>query len=70
MEQFSLTGNDFIELKKLLKVLGIAETGGHAKHIVRDEVVYVNDELETRSGKKLVPGDIVKIEDLKIKITE
>ena len=33
MEEFKIEG-DYIELLALLKALGIAETGGHAKHIV------------------------------------
>ena len=64
-EQFKIEG-DYIELTALLKVLGIAQTGGHAKMIVNDEVVFRNGELETRKRAKLVPGDQIKIEDITI----
>ncbi len=59
-ETFKING-DFIELIGLLKALGIAETGGHAKAIVEDEVVIRNGELETRKRAKLIPGDIIEI---------
>lgn len=59
-ETFKING-DFIELIGLLKALGIAETGGHAKAIVEDEVVMRNGELETRKRAKLIPGDIIEI---------
>lgn len=59
-ETFKING-DFIELIGLLKALGIAETGGHAKAIVEDEVVMRNGELETRKRAKLIPGDVIEI---------
>lgn len=59
-ETFKING-DFIELIGLLKALGIAETGGHAKAIVEDEVVMRNGQLETRKRAKLIPGDIIEI---------
>lgn len=64
-EQFKIEG-EYIELIALLKVLGIAQTGGHAKMIVDDHVVYRNGELETRKRAKLIPGDVIVIEDLEV----
>jgi ribosome-associated protein len=64
MEKIEFTINgEFIELLGLLKVTGIAQTGGHAKLIVEDEEVYRNGELETRKRAKLVPGDIIEVGD-------
>lgn len=54
--EFSLEG-EYIELIKLLKTLSIAQTGGHAKMIVEDELVIRNGELETRKRAKLIKGD-------------
>lgn len=67
MQQFAVYG-EFIELMGLLKALGIAETGGHAKHIVDSGIVYRNGEIETRRRAKLVKGDILFIEDLKVEL--
>ena len=64
-EEFKIEG-DYIELIQLLKVLGIAETGGHAKMIVEDGVVFRNGELETRKRAKLIVGDQIKLDDIVI----
>ena len=68
MEEFKIEG-DYIELMALLKALGIAETGGHAKHIVDAEEVVRNGQVETRRRAKLIPGDLIQIENLKIKLS-
>ncbi len=67
MEEFKIEG-DYIELMALLKALGIAETGGHAKHIVDAGEVVRNGQVETRRRAKLIPGDLIQIENLKIKL--
>ena len=59
--EFEVEG-DYIELIGLLKAVGIAETGGHAKFIVDEELVYRNGELETRKRAKLVAGDKIEID--------
>jgi ribosome-associated protein len=67
VEEFKIEG-DYIELMALLKALGIAETGGHAKHIVDAGEVVRNGQVETRRRAKLIPGDLIQIENLKIKL--
>ena len=67
MIEYKLKG-EFIELIKLLKILGIAETGGHAKLIVEDEMVLRNGQIETRKRAKLRQGDILEVNGQKIKI--
>lgn len=64
-EEFKIKG-DYIELIQLLKVLGIAQTGGHAKHIVEEGLVFRNGEAELRKRAKLIPGDRIQIEELTI----
>lgn len=59
---FELEG-PYIELIQLLKATGIAQTGGHAKMIVEDEVILRNGELETRKRAKIVKGDILTIDN-------
>lgn len=66
-QEFKIDG-DYIELIQLLKALGIAETGGHAKWIVEQEEVTRNGEVETRKRAKLIPGDIIEIDDIRIKL--
>ncbi len=55
------TGN-IIKLDQFLKLMDIAQTGGQAKLMIQDGVVFVNGEVETRRGRKLVPGDRVTVE--------
>ena len=54
---------EFIKLDQLLKFIGVAETGGHAKEIVAEGVVFVNGENCIQRGKKIRSGDKVKIDD-------
>lgn len=52
-----------IKLDQFLKLLGVAQTGGQAKHMILDGVVKVNGTLETRRGRKLTTGDKVTVEN-------
>ena len=61
MQNFKIKG-EFIELIQLLKVLGIAETGGHAKIIVDDGLVKLNGVVEIRKRAKLRVGDKVELD--------
>lgn len=67
MERFKIEG-DYIELIALLKAMGIAETGGHAKFIVDEGVVMRNGEQELRKRAKLIPGDVIEIDDIRIEL--
>jgi ribosome-associated protein len=48
---------DHITLAQAVKLVGLADTGGHAKVIIRNGDVAVNDVIETRPGRKLHAGD-------------
>jgi len=61
-------GQPFIPLNKLLQILGIAQTGGHAKIIIQNKEVSVNGVIETRIRKKLVIADQIVIGDYLINI--
>ena len=67
MQEFQIKG-PYIELIGLLKELGIAETGGHAKAIVEEGYVLRNGEVELRKRAKLISGDLVEIYDQQIKL--
>lgn len=60
MREFQLTA-EYIELVKLLKLLRIAQTGGHAKIIVEDGEVTRNGEQEFRKRAKLRVGDVIEV---------
>jgi ribosome-associated protein len=49
-----------IRLGQLLKLAGIADSGGEARELVQDGVVRVNGEVETRRGRQLHRGDVVE----------
>lgn len=57
---------EFITLQQLLKVESIISSGGEIKYYLQENTVLVNGERETRRGRKLYPGDVVKVEDLEI----
>lgn len=65
---FELT-DEYIELIKLLKVTGIAETGGMAKALVEDEEVLYNGQIDTRKRLKVRKGDVIEVLDQKITIS-
>jgi len=53
----------YIKLDQFLKWAGAVDTGGRAKMVVQDGLVTVNDEVETRRGRKLRKGDRVALGD-------
>lgn len=57
---------DFIRLDALLKFSSIAETGGDAKMMVQDGLISVNEEVCTQRGKKIRPGDSVRLGKTKL----
>jgi len=46
-----------ITLAQAIKVVGLAGSGGQAKHLVRQGNLLVNGVVETRPGRKLFAGD-------------
>ena len=52
---------EHIKLDQFLKWQGIAQTGGEAKIIIKQGIVEVNGEEETRRGRKLITGDKVTV---------
>ena len=65
MEEFKIEG-DYIELIQLLKAIGVAQTGGHAKMIVEHGLILRNGETELRKRAKLIPGDKIQMEELTV----
>ena len=63
--EFKING-DYIELLALLKAIGIAQTGGHAKMIVDEGVVVRNGDIELRRRAKCIKGDVIIVDDHKV----
>jgi ribosome-associated protein len=60
MDTFPLKADQpFIELNKLLKAVYWVGTGGEANMRIENQEVIVNEMVETRKRKKLIPGDVV-----------
>ncbi|MFN8207330.1 MAG: RNA-binding S4 domain-containing protein [Bacteroidales bacterium] len=68
MKEFTLNGEAFIELDKLLKLLRLVNSGGEAHLAITEGEVRVNGIPETRKRKKLVPGDLVQFQTDEIRI--
>lgn len=61
---------EYIKLDQLLKFVDIADSGGHAKIMILSGDVKVNNEIATQRGKKIRVGDIIEVEEVKIKVIE
>ncbi len=68
-EQFSLDGHPFIELNKLLKILGWCASGGEAKTMIADGNVKLDGEVESRTRCKIREGQVVEVEGNSVEVT-
>ncbi len=64
---FPLRG-EYVELHNLLKLLGLAPSGGAAKLMVAEGAVTVDGEIETRKARKLRAGSIVRVGGEEIRV--
>ena len=62
--------SEFVELYKILKFEGLADSGGNAKQAIANGLVSVNGEVETRKRKKIRPGDQIDFIDHHIDVIE
>ncbi len=62
MNEIEVRG-EYITLGQLLKLSGIAGAGGDVKWYLAQSPVFVNGEAEDRRGRKLRPGDTVRLSD-------
>lgn len=60
--------DEYIELFKLIKVLDLVDSGAQAKYIVADGHVKRNGLVEVRKRAKIVAGDIIEIDDVRIEV--
>ena len=61
--------DEYIKLGQALKKAGIAGSGVDAKYLINEGLIKVNGEVDTRRGKKLVPGDVVSYDNKEFEVT-
>ena len=67
MEQLSVTiQTDYIKLDSLLKFAGLCDTGGFAKELIQQGAVSVKGEVCTMRGKKIRPGDRIRVDRFEV----
>ncbi len=66
-EKIKIT-TEFIKLDALLKFASLTGSGGEAKQLIQDGMVLVNGEVCTMRGKKIRPGDTVKLGDNEVTV--
>ncbi len=59
---------EMIRLGELLKLAGIAGTGGEAKALLASTAVLVNGEPDNRRGRQLHAGDEVQVGDERLRV--
>ena len=57
-----------VELYKVLKFEGLVGSGGEAKLVVDNGLVRLNGEVETRKRKKVVSGDVIEFDQIRMKL--
>ena len=59
---------DFVELNQLLKLVGLADSGGAGKQLVASGAVTVDGVAELRKTAKIRAGQRVGVGDIEIRI--
>lgn len=67
MSDVPITG-EMIRLGQLLKLAGVIGSGAQVKAFLASEPVSVNGEPETRRGRQLHPGDIVRVGEHELRV--
>ena len=68
MDVFKLEGKPYIPLCDILKKVGFCQTGGHAKLVIADGLVKVDNEIELRKRCKVKEGQIIEFEGKRVKV--
>lgn len=67
--EFDLDG-EFVELNQLLKLAGLAGSGGAGKQIVASGAVRVDGVVELRKTAKIRGGQVVRLDDVEIRVVQ
>lgn len=54
--------DDYIELYKLIKVMDLVDSGGHAKILIEEGLVKRNGEIELRKRAKIQAGETIEVD--------
>ncbi len=60
--------HEYVELNQLLKLVGIADSGGQGKAIVASGAVTVDGAVELRKTAKIRAGQTVRIDEVEIRV--
>ena len=60
--------SEYVELCNLLKLTGLADSGGRGKAMVAESLVKVDGQLESRKTAKIRAGQAVECADTLIKV--
>jgi ribosome-associated protein len=60
----------YITLGQFLKMADLVNSGGETKDFLANEKVWVNEVLESRRGRKLYPGDVVRVGDMTVHVRQ
>lgn len=60
---------DHVELNQLLKLAGVADSGGAGKALVATGAVSIDGQVELRKTCKVRAGQVVRVGDVEILVT-
>ncbi|HPZ22385.1 MAG TPA: S4 domain-containing protein YaaA [Bacillota bacterium] len=58
-----------ITLGQFLKLVGLVSTGGQAKEYIANNSILVNGIAAEQRGKKIYPGDVVRVNNSEYTVT-
>lgn len=61
-------GEEYITLVNLLKYENIISSGGEIKHLLENEMITYNGEVEFRKKKKCYQNDVIIVDNYEITI--
>ena len=67
-ERVTAIHTPFIKLEALLKFEGLSGIGGEAKERIQQGEIKVNGEVCLQRGKKLVAGDVVELDGVRLTV--
>ena len=68
MQLFELEDHPYIPLCDLLKLCGLTQSGGQAKHVIEEGLVKVDGRVETRKRCKIITGQVVDFDGETVKV--
>ncbi len=60
--------DESIRLGQFLKLADLVDSGANAKPLLLQGLVFVNEEMETRRGRQLVKGDVVRLGETAVRV--